>query len=285
MNYLDILNEIEEKGRLRNVLVGGYAVKRIKKPGIFTNEVVKEGCKFVDFKVIYVSNNRGRRLLSAGNVAAFVPNDLRENDFYELRGTLSLGSTEEQNYTRLVTLMNFKVVDNGNKEKRQWEVHPAVVNDIELTKLSNRLYEEVMNFSEAPLSYHCSDLDFILKPVSELSNSDKVRYNFKGKEKVWSLRKVPNKKTKDFEEEYNYLIDRDYEIIREALRYPILAVNLSDFGHDKMLLKYMEWLVNGDIEIVESISSTAKNKGYYIVLTGEDIDGIPYLELKRGALM
>jgi hypothetical protein len=276
MEVFDILNEIDEKGRLRNVLVGGYVVKRLAQPSIFTTEEIEPNGKFVDFKLIYITNSLGKRVLTAGHVVAFVPDNVVEKDFYEFKGTLSLAGYD---YTRVVTMMTFSKKEVSETDRTIWVVHPVKVSDMELSHLSTDLYNVVMDFVEAPLSYKNEWTKHILQPKAEERDSGKVYYDFKVRTNKVKY-PLSKKRTEEFEKAFNYLVDPEYEIVREGLRFPVLTVNLTDF-QDKMLLKYMEWLMDGNIKVVESLDDVVDD-GHYIVLVDKEIDNVPYIELKKG---
>ena len=281
MEVFDILNELDDNGRLRGVLVGGFVTRQVAQPPIFTTEELEPNCKFVDVRVIYVSNNRGTRKLSAGNVVAYVPNDLTENDFYEFRGTLSLGALD---YTRLVTFMNFGKSPKSTPDKTIWSVRPVESKDIEITNLSKGLYAELMSYAEMPLTYSSRLTNQLLTPISELDISSKVVYDFKGYGSESFVRDLPTKDVGEFENKFNYLIDREYEIVREGLRFRVLALNISDFGSDNMLLKYAKWLVDDSILQVSSISEVKDDDNSYLIVTNKDIDNIPYIEFRKGVV-
>src|SRR5690606_23352607 len=123
----------------------------------------------------------------------------------------------------------------------------------------------------SPLSYKNAYTEYLLKPKSELKDSSKVYFDFKRADKSKDVREKSTKPTKQFEDEYGYLIDKEFEIIREALRLPVLAVNLNDFGSDRMLLEYMRWLVDGDIVVVESKEEIEQDGRFYVILTNQEI--------------
>ena len=280
MEVIDILNELDDKDRLRNIVVGGYIKRRIPRPPIFSREVLAEDCKFVEFKLIYATNQRGKRILTAGEIVAFVSNEVDEKDFYEFRGTLSLAGME---YSRVVTMMNFKKQNTEANDKGYvWAVHPVQVSDLELSHLNNELYAEVMKFAEAPISYNNGNLDYILRPVAEQSDTSKIYYDFSDTTKTSIGRPFSKKDKTEFEEENNYLIDDEYEILREGLRYNRLALNISDFANDKMIVKYAEWIADFDIKVVNKMSEVSDEDSFAVILTDRKLEGLPYIELKRG---
>ncbi|PHE64168.1 hypothetical protein COF68_04790 [Bacillus toyonensis] len=309
----DILNEIEQKGRLRDITIGGYVKNKISKPPIFNLEELAPNCKFVSFKVHFISENGKERLLTKGEIVAYVPEDLEENDFYEFSGTLSLAGFD---YTRVVTMMRFKKkplkrefgnfeVDNGNTDSQQdykdrsrgsqsratdyiWEVHPVSIRDLDLNLLSKDLYEETLEFIRSPLSYTHKRLEPILEPKASTKDTDKFYYDFSIPTNRCDLFPHSVKDRTIFEKENNYLIDTNYDIIREGLEYPILVLNISDFGKDTKLLDYAIWLVDDEVVVLNSESELSKHedfKGNKIILSNDKIEGYPYLELKKGEMI
>ena len=280
MEVFDILNELEENERLRNITLGGYVKRQIARPPIFSSEVLMEDCKFVEFKVIYATNQRGKRLLSAGEIVAFVSNDVEEKDFYEFKGTLSLAGME---YSRVATMMSFKKQESKTSNKGYvWVVNPVQVTDLELSNLNTNLYNEVMKFAEFPISYNHPNLNYLLKPVAELRDTSKIYYDFSNTTSTSIGRQIPSKNKQEFEEENNYLIDDEYEILKEGLRYKRLALNISDFSNDKMIVKYAEWMADFDIKVVNKLSELSDEDSYAVILTDRKLEGLPYIELKRG---
>ncbi|EAO56482.1 MULTISPECIES: hypothetical protein [Bacillus cereus group] len=318
----DILNEIDKKGRLRDVVVGGYVKHKIEKPPIFHSEELAPNCKFVSFRVHFIGEQGREKKLTKGELVVYVPNDLVENDFYEFRGTLSLAGFD---YTRVVTMMRFKkkevkLQDKGmkghnrkdsykqeypkkeNKMQYVWEVHPVSVSDLDLGSLSSNLYHETMQFIQSPLSYTHKKLNSILETQSSRIDTDKYYYDFSTPIDKDELLKRPTKDSTSFEEENNYIIDKDYGIILEALEYPVLLLNLEAFGLDKTMLNYMIWLVDGALDVYDSIEDLQNNKinqDYVVneqegvlngtrrkvVLVSEPSKGYPYLELKKGDMI
>lgn len=279
MELVDLLNELDEKGRLRGAVIGGYITRRVPKPPIFTSEDLDENGIFAEIKLAYIITRGSRARQVTGSLVAFIPSDTELEDFYELKGTVSLGGL---GYTRLVTMMNFTKKET-KESKTIWAVSPVGVSDLELSHLGNSLYKEVLVFAESPLTYKPSNSSHILEPQAEIEDSNKVYYNFHGHGVSDFIRDLPKKSSKDFEDQNRYLIDPEFEIIREGLRFRVLALDLTDFGSDKMLLKYARWLVDDDIEVVSDLSDV-KDEGCFIILTSNEDNQIPFIRLKKGVL-
>ncbi|MEC2463880.1 hypothetical protein P9X10_03035 [Bacillus cereus] len=318
----DILDEIDKKGRIRDVIVGGYVKHKVEKPPIFHSEELAPNCKFVSFRVHFIGEQGKEKKLTKGELVLYVPNDLEENDFYEFKGTLSLAGFD---YTRVVTMMRFKkkeikLQDKGNQgynrrdsnkqehksreNKMQyiWEVHPVIVKDLDLSVLPGELHTETMKFIQSPLSYTHVKLNSMLGTLASRKDTDKYYYDFSTPVEAEKLLKRPTKDKEPFEKENNYLIDEDYDIIREALEYPVLTLNIEAFNLDDTLLRYMIWLVDGGIDVYNSIEDLKFNKvnedyvvneteGVFnstrrkVVLVSKQVEGYPYLELKKGDMI
>lgn len=277
MDYIDLLDELSTAKRFRNITIGGYVTRFIPKPPVFTTETLAKGC-FAEFKILYVLL-RGRRTLSTGRVAVYLPEGTLIRDFYELKGNLTLAKLD---YTRLVTMMSFTKLEEPNK-KETWRVSPVKVDDLEITKLSPSLQNDLMDFVKQPLAYKHDGLKHVLEPVAEVVDTSKIEFDFKGlgvADYYWNY-DYPN--TEEFEQANNYLIDPEYDIIKEALKYRHLSLNIDDFGFDKKLLGYISWLTEDNILYINSIEEIKRDK-HCIVLTSKDNTDLPYLRLKRGVL-
>lgn len=131
---------------------------------------------------------------------------------------------------------------------------------LDLGSLSSNLYHETMQFIQSPLSYTHKKLNSILETQSSRIDTDKYYYDFSTPIDKDELLKRPTKDSTSFEEENNYIIDKDYGIILEALEYPVLLLNLEAFGLDKTMLNYMIWLVDGALDVYDSIEDLQNNK-------------------------
>lgn len=279
---LDLLGELEDKDRLRNQILGGYVTRMLEPPPIFSSEHLKSNCMFVEFKLIYGTDRSYKRRLTTGSVVAFVPDNLKLRDFYEFKGNLSSAGL---NYSRVLTMMNFaKLGMKGTPKGYVWEVVPVNVSDLELTNLTKSLKDEVLAFAEAPLSFTSEKTAHLLEPKSEEKDSSKVYFDLTSLREVRIVRNKPTKNKELFEKENNYLIDEEYEVLREGLRYSKLAINLTEFENDLILLKYIQWLVDGNIKVVNNLSEISEEDSQVVIVTDKQIDGIPYIELRRGVV-
>lgn len=271
---VDILNELDARGRRSNATVGGYITRMLSKPPIFTTEELSPDGIFVEVKLIYARFRDSSVGLTMGKVVAFVPDDIAIQDFHEFNGNLTLQGLD---YSRLVTLMSFKKSSDGDK----WIVKPVKTRDIDMKRLPPYIQDEVFEYSDNPIGYESDKVKHLLPCVSETGDSRKVIYIPHNKSGNMPNYPIPAKSKREFEEISNFEIDLEYEIVREALGYRVIVVNLTSFVLKDKLLEYICWLVDDNIEVVEDVSEVLDEDKRYLLLSNHRIEGYPYIEFRQ----
>lgn len=134
---LDILNELINVERLKNVAIVGYVVSESSMGGVLRDTVeVEESCRFVNVKIFYLQDQYKKGYKVDGVITVGVKRDVEVGNFYAFRGTLSAVSKE---YTRDVTLFKFA------KEGSAWLVKAVDSYDLSQTRF---LKEEALAYLE-----------------------------------------------------------------------------------------------------------------------------------------
>lgn len=114
---LDILNELLNVERLKNVALVGYVVGKTNMSGLFRESVlVNDSSSFVNVKIFYLQDQYKKGYVVDGVVSVAVKSDVEVGQAYAFKGTLSATSKD---YTRDVTLMKFA------KEGANWVIYPV----------------------------------------------------------------------------------------------------------------------------------------------------------------
>jgi hypothetical protein len=134
---LDILNELINVERLKNVALVGYVVSEASMQGVLRDSVeVDSSCKFVNVKIFYLQDQYKKGYKVDGVITVGVKAEVKVGEFYAFRGTLSAVSKE---YTRDVTLFKFA------KEGSVWVVKPVDSYDLSKTRF---LKDEAVSYLE-----------------------------------------------------------------------------------------------------------------------------------------
>ena len=114
---LDILNELLNVERLKNVALVGYVVGKTNMSGLFRESVlVNDSSSFVNVKIFYLQDQYKKGYVVDGVISVAVKSDVEVGQAYAFKGTLSATSKD---YTRDVTLMKFA------KEGANWVIYPV----------------------------------------------------------------------------------------------------------------------------------------------------------------
>ena len=134
---LDILNELINVERLKNVALVGYVVSESSMNGVLRDTVeVEDSCRFVNVKIFYLQDQYKKGYKVDGVITVGVKRDVEVGNFYAFRGTLSAVSKE---YTRDVTLFKFA------KEGSAWLVKAVDSYDLSQTRF---LKDEALAYLE-----------------------------------------------------------------------------------------------------------------------------------------
>ena len=114
---LDILNELLNVERLKNVALVGYVVGKTNMSGLFRESVlVNDSSRFVNVKIFYLQDQYKKGYVVDGVISVAVKSDVEVGQAYAFKGTLSATSKD---YTRDVTLLKFA------KEGANWVIYPV----------------------------------------------------------------------------------------------------------------------------------------------------------------
>lgn len=134
---LDILNELINVERLKNVALVGYVVSESSMSGVLRDTVeVEESCRFVNVKIFYLQDQYKKGYKVDGVITVGVKGDIEVGNFYAFKGTLSAVSKE---YTRDITLFKFA------KEGSTWVVKAVDSYDLSQTRF---LKDEALAYLE-----------------------------------------------------------------------------------------------------------------------------------------
>lgn len=134
---LDILNELINVERLKNVALVGYVVSESSMNGVLRDTVeVEESCRFVNVKIFYLQDQYKKGYKVDGVITVGVKGDIEVGNFYAFKGTLSAVSKE---YTRDITLFKFA------KEGSTWVVKAVDSYDLSQTRF---LKDEALAYLE-----------------------------------------------------------------------------------------------------------------------------------------
>ena len=123
---LDILNELLNVERLKNVALVGYVVGKTNTSGLFRDSVrVDNSSSFVDVKIFYLQDQYKKGYVVDGVISIAVGDSVEIGHTYAFKGTLSATSKD---YTRDVTLLKFA------KEGADWVIYPVDVYDLSTTR-------------------------------------------------------------------------------------------------------------------------------------------------------
>lgn len=123
---LDILNELLNVERLKNVALVGYVVGKTNTSGLFRDSVrVDDSSNFVDVKIFYLQDQYKKGYVVDGVISIAVGDSVEIGRTYAFKGTLSATSKD---YTRDVTLLKFA------KEGADWVIYPVDVYDLSTTR-------------------------------------------------------------------------------------------------------------------------------------------------------
>lgn len=148
---LDILNELINVERLKNVALVGYVVSEASMQGVLRDSVeVDSSCKFVNVKIFYLQDQYKKGYKVDGVITVGVKAEVKVGEFYAFRGTLSAVSKE---YTRDVTLFKFA------KEGSVWVVKPVDSYDLSKTRfLKDEAVSYLEEMKENPLTRSSSGM-------------------------------------------------------------------------------------------------------------------------------
>ena len=134
---LDILNELINVERLKNVALVGYVVSESSMNGVLRDTVeIEESCRFVNVKIFYLQDQYKKGYKVDGVITVGVKGDIEVGNFYAFKGTLSAVSKE---YTRDITLFKFA------KEGSTWVVKAVDSYDLSQTRF---LKDEALAYLE-----------------------------------------------------------------------------------------------------------------------------------------
>ena len=137
LTQLDILNELINEERLKNVALVGYVVSESSMNGVLRDTVeVEESCRFVNVKIFYLQDQYKKGYKVDGVITVGVKGDIEVGNFYAFKGTLSAVSKE---YTRDITLFKFA------KEGSTWVVKAVDSYDLSQTRF---LKDEALAYLE-----------------------------------------------------------------------------------------------------------------------------------------
>lgn len=137
LTQLDILNELINVERLKNVALVGYVVSESSMNGVLRDTVeVEESCRFVNVKIFYLQDQYKKGYKVDGVITVGVKGDIEVGNFYAFKGTLSAVSKE---YTRDITLFKFA------KEGSTWVVKAVDSYDLSQTRF---LKDEALAYLE-----------------------------------------------------------------------------------------------------------------------------------------
>ena len=142
---LDILNELINVERLKNVALVGYVVSESSMNGVLRDTVeVEESCRFVNVKIFYLQDQYKKGCKVDGVITIGVKGDIEVGNFYAFKGTLSAVSKE---YTRDITLFKFA------KEGSTWVVKAVDSYDLSQTRfLKNEALAYLEEVKKRPLT-------------------------------------------------------------------------------------------------------------------------------------
>lgn len=134
---LDVLNELINVERLKNVALVGYVVSESSMNGVLRDTVeVEDSCRFVNVKIFYLQDQYKKGYKVDGVITVGVKGDIEVGNFYAFKGTLSAVSKE---YTRDITLFKFA------KEGSTWVVKAVDSYDLSQTRF---LKDEALAYLE-----------------------------------------------------------------------------------------------------------------------------------------
>lgn len=134
---LDILNELINVERLKNVALVGYVVSESSMNGVLRDTVeIEDSCRFVNVKIFYLQDQYKKGYKVDGVITVGVKGDIEVGNFYAFKGTLSAVSKE---YTRDITLFKFA------KEGSTWVVKAVDSYDLSQTRF---LKDEALAYLE-----------------------------------------------------------------------------------------------------------------------------------------
>lgn len=126
LHRLDILSELLNVERLKNVALVGYVVGKTNTSGLFRDLVrVDDSSNFVDVKIFYLQDQYKKGYVVDGVISIAVDDSVEVGCAYAFKGTLSATSKD---YTRDVTLLKFA------KEGADWVIYPVDVYDLSTTR-------------------------------------------------------------------------------------------------------------------------------------------------------
>ena len=142
---LDILNELINVERLKNVALVGYVVSESSMNGVLRDTVeVEDSCRFVNVKIFYLQDQYKKGYKVDGVITVGVKGDIEVGNFYAFKGTLSAVSKE---YTRDITLFKFA------KEGSTWVVKAVDSYDLSQTRfLKNEALAYLEEVKKRPLT-------------------------------------------------------------------------------------------------------------------------------------
>ena len=142
---LDVLNELINVERLKNVALVGYVVSESSMNGVLRDTVeVEDSCRFVNVKIFYLQDQYKKGYKVDGVITVGVNGDIEVGNFYAFKGTLSAVSKE---YTRDITLFKFA------KEGSTWVVKAVDSYDLSQTRfLKNEALAYLEEVKKRPLT-------------------------------------------------------------------------------------------------------------------------------------
>lgn len=137
LTQLDILNELINVERLKNVALVGYVVSESSMNGVLRDTVeIEDSCRFVNVKIFYLQDQYKKGYKVDGVITVGVKGVIEVGNFYAFKGTLSAVSKE---YTRDITLFKFA------KEGSTWVVKAVDSYDLSQTRF---LKDEALAYLE-----------------------------------------------------------------------------------------------------------------------------------------
>ena len=137
LTQLDILNELINVERLKNVALVGYVVSESSMNGVLRDMVeIEDSCRFVNVKIFYLQDQYKKGYKVDGVITVGVKGVIEVGNFYAFKGTLSAVSKE---YTRDITLFKFA------KEGSTWVVKAVDSYDLSQTRF---LKDEALAYLE-----------------------------------------------------------------------------------------------------------------------------------------
>lgn len=166
MEYIDLLNELSIKERLRNATVSAYIVNEVN-PQSFLGEgaTVYSNTKIVQIRVCSLKFGGKEYFLEAWMYAS-VPKSLQVGEFCYLTGTIT--NLSKESYSKEVTIFNF----SKSSETGKWGISPCTVrgwNDSPFT--DSLLIRNLDYWKQFPYTLS-SGKDTIITPITRMVETE-----------------------------------------------------------------------------------------------------------------